>query len=110
MHRGFRNEDLEQLTLEDDSVDLHIPHDVFELIFDPGQAFRQISGTLKPSGAHVSTIPLVNKASSTQWCARSSSNGMIEHLIVPPEYHGNPVSTEGSLVTIHWIRHLEVHS
>jgi hypothetical protein len=24
------------------------------------------------------------------------------HLIEPPEYHGNPISSEGSLVTVNW--------
>lgn len=101
-HRGFRNEDLEHLTFEDQSIDLHVTQDVFEHIFDPAQAFREIARTLKPGGAHIFTTPLVNKNSPTQWCARRDPKGTIEHLIDPPEYHGNPVSTEGSLVTVHW--------
>jgi SAM-dependent methyltransferase len=101
-HRGFRNEDLEQLTFADQSIDLHITQDVFEHIFNPAQAFGEIARTLKPGGAHIFTTPLVNKDSPTQWCARRDSNGAIEHLIDPPEYHGNPVSADGSLVTVHW--------
>ena len=101
-HRGFRNEDLEQLTFEDQSIDLHITQDVFEHIFDPAQAFREIARTLKPGGAHIFTTPLVRKNSPTKWCARRNENGTIEHLINPPEYHGNPVAAEGSLVTVHW--------
>jgi SAM-dependent methyltransferase len=102
VHRGFRNEDLEQLTFADQSIDLHVTQYVFEHIFDPAQAFREIARTLKPGGAHIFTTPLVNKNSPTQWCARRGSGGEIEHLIDPPEYHGNPVSAEGSLVTVHW--------
>ena len=101
-HRGFQNEDLEQLTFRDQSIDLHVTQDVFEHIFDPAQAFREIARTLKPGGAHIFTTPLVNKNSPTEWCARRDAQGGIEHLIDPPEYHGNPVSTEGSLVTVHW--------
>lgn len=101
-HRGFQNEDLEQLTFEDDSIDLHITQDVFEHILDPAQAFREIARTLKPGGAHIFTTPLVRKNTPTRWCARRDANGAIEHLINPPEYHGNPVSAEGSLVTVHW--------
>ena len=102
MYRGFRNEDLEQLTFDDQSIDLHVTQDVFEHIFNPAQAFREIARTLKPGGAHIFTTPLVNKNLPTQWCASMDSNGVIEHLIDPPEYHGNPVSADGSLVTVHW--------
>lgn len=102
IYRGFRNEDLEHLTFEDESIDLHLTQDVFEHIFDPAQAFREIARTLKPGGAHIFTTPLVNKNLPSQWCAKRNLNGEIEHLIDPPEYHGNPVSPEGSLVTVHW--------
>ena len=30
------------------------------------------------------------------------NDGAIEHFLEKPEYHGNPVSEEGSLVTMHW--------
>lgn len=102
IYRGFRNEDLEKLTFEDESIDLHVTQDVFEHIFEPARAFREIARTLKPGGAHIFTTPLVNKNAPTHWCARRDSNGVIEYLIDPPEYHGNPVSAEGSLVTVHW--------
>ena len=36
------------------------------------------------------------------WSARIRPDATIEHLIDPPEYHGNPISAEGSLVTVHW--------
>jgi hypothetical protein len=29
-------------------------------------------------------------------------DGTVVHLVEPPEYHGNPVSSEGSLVTVNW--------
>jgi hypothetical protein len=102
IHELVRCENLEKLTFEDNSIDLHISQDVFEHIFDPAQAFREIARTLKPGGAHIFTTPLVNKNSPTEWCARMSPDGIIEHLISPPEYHGNPVSEDGSLVTVHW--------
>jgi SAM-dependent methyltransferase len=102
IHKGFRNENLEQLTFADQSIDLHVTQDVFEHIFNPAQAFREIARTLKPGGAHIFTTPLVNKNSSTTWCAKIRSDGTVEHLIDPPEYHGNPVSAKGSLVTVHW--------
>src|SRR5262249_32035517 len=63
--------------------------------------FREIARTLKPGGAHVFTTPLVNKHTPTTVCARRRPDGAIEHL-EPPEYHGNPVSPDGALVTMRW--------
>lgn len=101
-HAGFRCEDLEVLTFKDNSIDLHVSQDVFEHILDPARAFKEIARTLKPGGAHIFTTPLVNKSAATEWCARRDAGGSIEQLINPPEYHGNPVSSKGSLVTVHW--------
>jgi SAM-dependent methyltransferase len=98
----FRNENLENLTFEDNSIDLHISQDVFEHILDPQKAFREVARTLKPGGAHIFTTPLVNKNKPTQWCAKRDQNGNIVQLIFPEEYHGNPISQEGSLVTVKW--------
>jgi len=102
IHESVRCENLEKLTFADNSIDLHVSQDVFEHIFDPAQAFREIARTLKPGGAHIFTTPLVNKNSPTKWYARMSTNGEIEYLVSPPEYHGNPISEKGSLVTVHW--------
>lgn len=102
MHQGFLNEDLEQLTFDDESIDLHVTQDVFEHVLDPAKAFREIARTLKPGGTHIFTTPLLNKNFPTLWCAKRNPDGTIQHLIDPPEYHGNPVSADGSLVTVHW--------
>lgn len=102
MISGFRNENLEELTFHDNSIDLHITQDVFEHILDPEKAFKEIARTLKPGGAHIFTTPLVNKTNPTRLCARKDIHGNIEQLIFPKEYHGNPISKEGSLVTVHW--------
>jgi SAM-dependent methyltransferase len=102
MHNGFRNENLESLTFRDETFDLHVSQDVFEHVLDPVKGFKEISRTLKPGGAHIFTTPLVNKASPTTWCARRSDAGTIEYLTQPPEFHRNPISTDGSLVTVHW--------
>ena len=99
---GVRCENLEALTFPDESIDLHITQDVFEHLFRPDLAFKEISRTLRPGGAHIFTTPLVNKTAPTAWLAKLESDGNIHHLITPPEYHGNPISAEGSLVTVHW--------
>ena len=97
----YRSEDLEHQTFPDQCFDLVITQDVFEHIFDADAAFREIARTLKPGGAHVFTVPLVNKDRATQrWASRASNGNIIYHG--EPEYHGNPVSVDGSLVTWHW--------
>jgi len=102
MVNGYRNEDLENLTFDNQSIDLHISQDVFEHIVDPERAFMEIERTLKPGGAHIFTTPLVKKLAPTEKCVRRGENGELVQLIEPKEFHGNPISNEGSLVTMHW--------
>jgi len=97
---GVRSENLEALSFADESIDLHVTQDVFEHIYDPAKAFKEIARTLRPGGAHIFTTPLVEKSAPTQRCA-SLVDGKIVHLRTP-EYHMNPVSAEGSLVTMRW--------
>lgn len=98
---GVRCENLEALTFPDESIDIHITQDVFEHVFDPANAFREIARTLRPGGAHVFTVPLVNKHNPSKRRARMNQDGQVVHL-EPPMYHGNPVSQDGALVTIDW--------
>jgi SAM-dependent methyltransferase len=100
MHRGFRNEDLQHLTFPDNNFDLFISLDVFEHIPDPRQAFCEIWRTLKPGAIVLCTFP-VRKAQLAAMERRVvfNSDGTLTHL-KQPEYHGNPISSEGSLVTV----------
>jgi SAM-dependent methyltransferase len=97
----YRCENLEQLTFADDSIDLHVSQDVFEHVLRPPLAFAEIARTLKPGGAHIFTVPIVNKEKPSNMRIAVDANGGITHL-VPPEYHGNPIDAKGSLVTIDW--------
>lgn len=94
--------DLENLSFDDESFDLHLTQDVFSTCLNPAAAFREIARTLRPGGAHVFTTPLVRKNEPTRFCARLAPDGTIAHLIEPREYHRNPMSSEGSLVTVNW--------
>src|SRR5262249_41026647 len=38
----------------------------------------------------------------TQFCASLAPDGTVIHLVEPPEYHSNPISSAGSLVTVNW--------
>jgi len=97
---GFRNEDLEDQTFADEAFDLVITQDVFEHLFHPDRAIAEIARTLKPGGAHIMSVPLMNKSSPSR--RRSAlEGGKIVHYS-EPQYHGNPVDPNGSLVTVDW--------
>jgi SAM-dependent methyltransferase len=97
IHQSYRCENLEALTFADQTFDLHVSQDVFEHLFDPGAALREIARTLKTGGAHVFTVPLVRKHEPTRRRALRSGSD-IKHFL-PAEYHGNPIDEKGSLVT-----------
>ena len=99
--QGFRCEDLEDLTFPSRVFDLVITQDVMEHVLNPTRAFAEIARTLKRGGAHIFTVPLVNKARNSEVRAKRNSEGSIVYL-QPPEYHENPVSSEGSLVSTYW--------
>ncbi len=99
--RGYSNENLEDQTFPDESFDLVISQDVMEHIFDPARAFAEIARTLKPGGAHIFSVPLINKEKPSEICAVRDDKGNITYLR-EPEYHGNPIDDKGSLVTMHW--------
>lgn len=98
---GHRCEDLENLTFEGESFDLFITQDVMEHVFDPERAFKEIARVLKPGGAHIFTVPIINKEHASEcWASRDGEGVVIYHH--EPEYHGNPIDAKGSLVTMHW--------
>lgn len=97
---GVMVQDLENLSFEDESIDLHVTQDVLEHVFDPERVFQEVARTLRPGGMHIFTTPLVRGAEASRRRARLGSAG-VEHLL-PAEYHGNPISDEGSLVTFDW--------
>jgi SAM-dependent methyltransferase len=100
IHEGFRCEDLEQLTFPDDHFDIVITQEVFEHVFDYQRAFREVMRTLRPGGAHVFTTPKYKHLRKSQERA-VRLNGKVVHL-AEPEYHGNPIDSSGSLVTVHY--------
>jgi SAM-dependent methyltransferase len=99
--KGFRCENLEQLSFEDNSIDLHISQDVMEHVLHPAEAFSEIARTLKPGGAHIFAVPIVRKHAPSRIRATTDRTGDIVHL-EPPAYHGNPINTKGSLVATDW--------
>lgn len=98
---GIRNEDLEQQTFKDACFDLVVTSDVMEHIYEPDLAFKEIYRTLKPGGAHVFSVPIINKHKPTQRWANKNADGSPAFLF-EPEWHGNPIDAKGSPVTFHW--------
>jgi SAM-dependent methyltransferase len=98
---GFRNENLEQMTFEDDTFDLVVSLDVMEHVYNPADAFREVSRTLKDGGMYIFTVPMINKHSPSQRWAKQDKDGSTIFLH-EPEYHLNPVDSKGSAVTVHW--------
>jgi SAM-dependent methyltransferase len=98
---GHKNEDLENQTFGNEEFDLVISQDVMEHVYDPGKAFSEIARTLKSGGAHIFTVPIVNKFNKTEIWAKKGSDGKPVFL-KNPEYHFNPVDPLGSPVTMHW--------
>jgi SAM-dependent methyltransferase len=96
----YRSEDLERQTFDAESFDLVITQDVFEHLFAPDRAIREIARTLRPGGAAIMTVPMTNRARPSVRRARLTTLG-IDHIL-PPQFHGNPMSDQGSLVTVDW--------
>lgn len=97
---AFRNEDLEQQSFASATFDIVVTIDVFEHLFDPRTALNEIHRTLRPGGVMISAFPMKKgQAASASWRAKRNPDGSIQHLL-PEQYHGNPISAEGSLVTV----------
>ncbi|MGQ9635972.1 MAG: class I SAM-dependent methyltransferase [Bryobacteraceae bacterium] len=95
---GLRNENLESLTLPDASVDIWLHLDVLEHLFDPFGAMREIERTLRPGGRCFFTAPTYPGRVKSVQVAFREADGRIR-IVGDPEYHGNPQSPQGSLVT-----------
>ena len=94
---GIRSENLESLSFPDNSFDLFITQDVFEHIFNPERAAREIMRVLRPGGAHVFTAPK-HKGLPISITRARLVHSRIEYLM-EAVYHGNPIGDGKALVT-----------
>lgn len=93
---GVRHEDVMALSYGDAAFDVIVSNDVFEHIPDPAAALRECFRVLRPGGTMLATFPFHTERADTLVRARLAG-GAVEHLH-PPQYHGNPLSVDGSLV------------
>jgi len=94
--RGLRHEDVMALSFKDSSVDLIVSNDVFEHVPNPARAFSECARVLRPGGVMLATIPF--HSNTVVSVTRATLSGDDLTNILPPVFHGNPVSADGSIV------------
>jgi SAM-dependent methyltransferase len=99
---GIRNEDLTQLTFDDQQFDYIISLEVFEHIPDYKKALSECYRVLKQNGKLLFTVPFNNSSKENIIRATVNQDGSINHIF-PPEYHGDPVNADkGCLCFYHF--------
>lgn len=89
-------ENIHNLSFEDNSFDYVIANEIFEHLPYLDDALSEIFRILKSSGVLISTFPFAME-SEHSICKAKIIDGEIQYL-QEPEYHGNPVDKDGSLV------------
>lgn len=92
---GVQCQDVQCLTFPDASFDLCTSTEVFEHVPDDSRGFAEILRVLKPGGLFVFSVPLSGEGKTVER-AQLTPEGEVIHLL-PPEYHGDPISNSGIL-------------
>lgn len=93
---GVRHEDALALSFEDGSLDVIVSQEVLEHVPEVEPAIAESARVLRPGGRFLFTVPFHTAADVTVRRAKLV-DGEVVHLL-EPDFHGNPVSSEGSLV------------
>jgi SAM-dependent methyltransferase len=99
--QNLRCEDVTRLSFADCSFDYILSFDVLEHVPDYHRALDEFFRCLRPEGTLVLSVPFDLAAEETLVRARVGKDGNIEHLL-PAEYHGDPMSSEGALCFYHF--------
>ena len=94
--QGIRNEDLTNLTFNDKTFDYVIALDVFEHIPNYTEALNECRRVLRKDGYLFFTVPFFRDEQDNIVRAIIDKNNKIKHFL-PPDFHGNPMSPNGSL-------------
>lgn len=92
----LHHEDVERLSWPDRAFDLVVSCDVLEHVNDPARGLAELARVLKPGGLVLITVPIDLDRADNERRAVATDAGW-EHLL-PPAYHLNPLSKDGSLV------------
>lgn len=93
---GLRHEDAQALSFADGSLAGIVSTDVYEHVPDIEQALAEAARVVAPGGSLVFTVPFHAERDTT--LARATVVDGVLHHLMEPQYHGNPVSEQGSLV------------
>lgn len=95
---GITHQDICHTSFADASFDIIVSNDVFEHVPEPDIGFRETRRILKNQGILIATFPWNPDLPHCRSRAKlKPDSGAIEHL-EKPLYHGNPLSSKGSLV------------
>ncbi len=90
------HQDLTSLSYPEDAFDFALSFDCFEHIPEYQQALSELARVIKPKGRLLFSVPFDPSAANTLIRATMNADQTITHH-TEPEYHGNPVSKQGSL-------------
>jgi len=100
VNKEINNQDLTRLTFKDKEFDLVISLDCLEHIFQYKKALSEIFRVLNRNGTFVFSVPFCLESEKNIERAKIK-NGAIVNLL-PPEYHGDPVTQKGCLCFYHF--------
>ena len=97
---GVLHQDATKLSFADDSFQAVMSFDVLEHIPNYHKALSEAWRVLRPGGRFIFSAPFIN-AEQTLIRASINADGSVEHHC-EPEYHGDPMSSEGVLCYQHF--------
>lgn len=98
---GVRNESLANLSFDDESFRCILSFDVFEHIPEYLLAFKECLRCLKEGGTLFFSVPFNCHGEEKLVRAKVDDHGKVKHIL-PPEYHGDPMTTNGCLCFYHF--------
>jgi SAM-dependent methyltransferase len=92
---GVQCQDVQRLTFGDAAFDLVTSTEVFEHVPDDRRAFAEVHRVLRPGGALVFTVPLMESVATLE--RARLEHGAVVHL-TEPEYHGDRLRGRGHVL------------
>ena len=93
---GARHEDVQALSFAASSIDVYISCDVMEHIPSVPAALSEAARVLRPGGVLIATFPF--RAMEQDTLTKAVLENGRPRFLMEPEYHGNPLDPQGSLV------------